>query len=153
VNKLCLIIFSGLFFISGCKNQKKRGPVYFDSVIKKEEVSDLIDHQVIVEREAKLIDIPVPFNVKPLPIYFSQDLNDNSCSLGYSVNSQFAGVKDFYLHEMDRLGWKNTFCISGFECLIGFEKPSRFCIVSLRPPESKNFQHDNSVLVLFTGNH
>lgn len=149
MNRL-LIVASGLFVIAGCSQitHKKRvhtsGSGQASNNVGLKEVGDT---QLVKELEAKLMDIPIPLEVKPINSCFSQDPHEDSCSLGYCVNSTTEDIEQFYLQEMDRLGWKKTFSIHGFEDLIGFEKPTRFSLISLRPDPKV----DTIRLIIFTG--
>jgi len=103
--------------------------------------------EFVRQKEAKLSDIPVPLNAEPLQTYFQQTSSSkNSCNnicnniiLGYKIADMYPKHRDyllnivtFYLQEMERLGWKQVAFFDGFEKLIVFKKPSRFCTISIR---------------------
>ncbi len=144
MNRLLLFLSSCLFVIAGCSPHKK---IVQTSGAGQISSNMGLDMHLVKELEAKLMDIPIPLEVKPINSCFSQDPREDNCSLGYFVSSTAKGIEQFYLQEMDRLGWKKTFSIHGFEDLIGFEKPKRFCLISLR----LDSETDAIRLIIFTG--
>ena len=104
----------------------------------------------VKELEAKLMDVPFFLDMRPILNYCCQDVHDDSCSLGYRLNSCAEDITQFYLQEMDRFGWKKTVSIRGVEHLMVFEKPDRFCVISLRP-DPDLYKQNSMLLVIFTG--
>ena len=99
-------------------------------------------------QEARLADIPVPLHAKPLPKFFADENNARGVILGYSCKLDSKEIAAFYQQEMDRLGWRRAASCDGIESLFYFEKPTRFCSVSLRP-QRKNNTH----IVIVTSDH
>jgi hypothetical protein len=107
------------------------------------------------QRQAQLVDIPVPLNVKPLPDFFVQGsaTSHQACSLGYTVELSTDQVLSFYQQEMERHGWRLMASgRAGQEALEYFVKPDRFCSVSIRPHVGKsNHKKEVVEIVIFTG--
>lgn len=83
--------------------------------------------------EAKLYDVPVLLNAQLV-----QNINNTSCVDESSIISYEAGVSHesvalYYQEEMERLGWWQTAAFKGSETLLNFEKPNKYCSVSIRP--------------------
>ena len=92
----------------------------------------------VEELEAKLIDIPIPLSAKPLMRYYSSERDMNTEILGYNVLMELKDVLDFYVQEMERLGWQRIGFCSGFESLITFTKPDKLCSISIREGRTKS---------------
>lgn len=91
------------------------------------------------QQEAKLVDIPVPLNVKPLSDFFDNEKAGfaDSVMLGYTTDQSLDEIADFYQQEMERHGWRCLTSFSGVEYLMHFAKPKRFCSISLRSHAGK----------------
>lgn len=108
--------------------------------VKRVEIKDFAEF--VRQKEAKLSDVPIPLNSVPLKKYFQEFSSQNKIILGYktslsknnqdTVKNNLYGIVRFYNQEMERLGWKNIAFFDGFEKLMIFKKPSKFCTVSLR---------------------
>ena len=145
------IIISGLIFLSGCSYQnmsKNKILGSEDSNAKKQRSSSEI-LAVIAEQEAKLMDVPIPLDARPLVSYFDES-DEKGCSLGYTSDTSQEEVAFFYTQEMERLGWLQTVACETVESILIFEKPGRFCIVSLRPA-SRFTGSKRLTILLFTG--
>ncbi len=82
-------------------------------------------------QEAKMVDIPIPLSAEPLPEYF--DPASPTIMLGYEDTTLSpAGIEDFYMKEMERLGWKSKEQFIGYESKLRFTKPERSCFISIR---------------------
>jgi len=107
------------------------------------------------ERQAQLVDVPVPLNVKPLPDFFAQDsvASHETFALGYTAELSMNEVVKFYQQEMERHGWRVMASgAAGKETLHYFVKPDRFCSVSIRPQLGKSKRKKEVVeIVIFTG--
>jgi len=61
---------------------------------------------------------------------------------------QLDEAASFYAAEMERLGWQLVSSFCGAESLLNFDKPNRFCSVSMRSIAKQS----NINIVIFTGN-
>ena len=130
-----------VLLITGCSPHKVSQDNKL-SFTKQESACDNSDHDdnisVIKELEAKLIDIPIPLDVEPIPYYFENgSKRDDATSLGYESRSSLNDLTLFYTQEMERLGWKKRVTVDAVETLLYFEKPGKYCAVSLRPNVEK----------------
>ena len=101
------------------------------------------------EQEAKLLDIPLPLAIEPLKAYAAASEHAvDTVMLGYASTDDTETLMQFYTVEMERLGWQQSGSFDGYEQLLCFTKPSRQCVVSLRP--HKGGRHKTQ-LVLFVG--
>lgn len=108
-----------------------------------------------LERQALLVDIPVPLGAKPLPSFFA-DGNvafNKVMSLGYKSEQSIVDIVRFYDQEMERHGWRMM--ASGkteHEALQCFIKPDRFCSISSRPRVVTGRHTKATVeIIIFTG--
>jgi len=112
---------------------ESKSNVHYNQLPQSEENVTLIKQQ-----EAKLIDVPIPLDVEPLPDYFSEHVTKgDELSLGYMSPMSRDELILFYTQEMERLGWKKRGLAHTVETLLYFEKPGRFCAISLRPQNTK----------------
>ncbi|MFC1842099.1 hypothetical protein ACFLYU_00365 [Candidatus Dependentiae bacterium] len=99
--------------------------------------------EFVRQKEAKLSDIPIPLNSEPLREYFytllAQENNrivqaaqTAQTVLGYTNAMNMSNIIMFYTQEMERLGWQSVASFDGFEKLLIFKKPFRFCSISIR---------------------
>jgi len=86
----------------------------------------------IRQTEAKLSDIPIPLNSEPLADFFQDMSEDKEIVLGYESFLSSKDAEQFYLQEMERLGWIRASSFNGRECLLNFKKPGKCCSVSIR---------------------
>jgi hypothetical protein len=97
------------------------------------------DEQAVLKNEAHLTDIPLPVQVTPHTLSGS---TANSTGLTFVSTFELGDLVKFYQFEMERLGWKELHLFSvESEVLLVFEKPQKFCTVSIRP--------DNRVVIFF----
>jgi len=111
------------------------------------ELRDIVRH-----KEAKLSDIPIPFNVDPIENFFEDTVVDNTVILGYHSKMLRENVCIFYRQEMERLGWRNITEFDGFETLLNFQKPGKFCSISIRTktcPCDSQVSQEHVVIVIF----
>ncbi len=97
------------------------------------------DEQPVLKSEAHLTDIPLPVQVAPHTLSGS---TADSTGLTFISTFELGDLVKFYQFEMERLGWKELHLFSvESEVLLVFEKPQKFCTVSIRP--------DNRVVIFF----
>ncbi len=107
--------------------------------ISKQASKHYYDEQPVLITEAHLTDIPLPVQVVTHTLSGS---THDSTGLTFVSPFKFSDIIKFYQFEMERLGWKELqlFSVSS-EMLLVFEKPQKFCTVSIRP--------DNRVVIFF----
>lgn len=108
---------------------------------------------IVREQEARLSDIPVPLEAVPFPYVVDDSLTTQHMMLGYDCKIDYEAVINFYDQEMERNGWQKAAEYKGFESLLNFTKPQRFCSISIRPRlDKKRAKTDNGVgIFIFTG--
>ncbi len=102
------------------------------------------------QQEAKLIDIPIPLYDERLSMGASDSTKQNNTILGYRSSLAVTAIIDFYVHEMERLGWRQLALFQGTESLVQFESPERLCSISIRPSDIQLRQAHTDV-VIFVG--
>ena len=83
--------------------------------------------------EAKLYDIPMLMNAQLVQNINNSACVDESSLITYEVPIDYQQATSFYQEEMERLGWWQTNAFKGSEALLNFEKPNKYCSVSIRP--------------------
>ncbi len=97
------------------------------------------DKQPVLTQQAHLTDIPLPIQAEVRELHGA---THTSSGLTFVSTFCLADLVRFYELEMERLGWKELHLFSvESEVLLVFEKPERFCTVSIRP--------DNRVVIFF----
>jgi len=84
------------------------------------------------EKEARLSDIPIPLGAKPMDEFLSDPYSATETVVGYHSDRKIEDLFSFYLQEMERLGWQTIASFDGNEKSLNFQKPSKFCSVSIR---------------------
>jgi hypothetical protein len=89
-------------------------------------------HEAIRHYEAKMADIPLPLSTVPIADYF--DTQKPTAMVGYLDRIHtLPDLTDFYIREMERLGWELKDTFEGYERNLYFSRPYGACLVSLRP--------------------
>lgn len=125
--KVAIICMIGIFLCSGCASKKR--------LLRGLEVSKSKVLGQTSEEEARLIDIPFPFDVKTRKINLieSSKVNKAQTAVSFETTLSTGEVGEFYRLEMERLGWKE---LCNFDDSLGslvvFEKPHKYAVVSIR---------------------
>ena len=90
------------------------------------------DEHLIKKLEARLVDIPIPVNARPLEQYFTQTDSGDVC-MAYDSTMQLEDVRAFYQREMERSGWQRVAHLEGLETVLVYKKPQKISVISLRP--------------------
>lgn len=113
--------FTALLFCFGCgSKQSKKIKVYRESV---------------ASCEARLIDIPFPFDVSPVELeLFSKNSDIRAQNvIEFITTLSREQLGEFYRTETERLGWKELSIFeTANESLYIFEKPFKYCIITIR---------------------
>jgi len=96
------------FLITGCIKESKKGAID------------------VRECEARLVDIAIPLESKPIRKLLSQQ------TFVYAIKKTREEIVSFYEQEMERLGWDLLAADSNQETLLIFNKPHRVSTVSIR---------------------
>jgi hypothetical protein len=83
--------------------------------------------------EAKLYDVPVLMNAQLVQNINNTACVDESSIISYESSMNHEQISTFYQEEMERLGWWQTAAFKGSESLLNFEKPNKYCSISIRP--------------------
>ena len=97
----------------------------------------LLDHNEL--SQAKNFDTPVPLGYKHL----SSDSLGNIQHHVYEGNLSIAKTKEFYLQEMERLGWDIVDLSTKAEALLFCNKTMKQCTLSIRPYNQNKKNHKN----------
>lgn len=153
-------LFFGIIFLffPGCKKQDSAFS-HKDCLATRQKDGVLRDIDFVRQQEARLTDVPIPLNAKPVPQSFWVDEKESAgVMLTYTVSVPPHEIVSFYSQEMERFGWDHVASFDAHEYLLIFEKPGRVCSVSLRPVDSLvnhsiDHVHNNTfALMVFTGN-
>jgi hypothetical protein len=88
--------------------------------------------EIIIQQEAMLVDIPIPlFDVRIIPSS-CDTIESDTLLFGYKSPLSRAQVIDFFLNQMERLGWKHLVLFEGEESLLQFKSPDRYCTVVIK---------------------
>lgn len=116
---ILLFPFFGILFFAGCTKQRK--------VVN---TAQLWDQMHI---EARLYDVPVLINAALMQNISTTAQTSGSTIISYESTIPLNDAILFYQEQMERLGWKQTATFCGAESLLNFEKPRKYCSISLRP--------------------
>ncbi len=105
----------------------------------------------INQQEAKLVDIPIPLYDEWLSVESSDSNTEDNTILGYRSSLSVGVIIDFYVHEMERLGWRQLKLFQGTESLVQFESPERLCSISIRPSDIQLKYVTGTDVIIFVG--
>lgn len=89
--------------------------------------------QAFREQEAKLVNIPIPFGSKPLAHFVEHIQESELVMLGYENEMPAKDLYNFYIQEMERLGWQQKSSFAGPEYFLLFTRPGKTTAISIRP--------------------
>lgn len=106
-----------LLLVTGC-NKKK----------------NMVHHGPVSSCEARLVDVPFPLAVTPRELGIIVDDHSNQdVIIEFKTALSRDELGGFYHKEMEQYGWKElSICNAVDEQLLLFEKPFKFCIISIR---------------------
>ena len=131
VVRCCMIMFCLLF--SSCTKQH--------SYWQKKSVGQLSDNNqdtildTIIQQEAMLVDVPIPLfdeRIIPSPSY---KVESDTLIFGYKSPLSSDQAIDFFLTQMERLGWEHLVSFTAEESLLQFESPDRYCTIIIKHAE------------------
>ncbi len=95
--------------------------------------------------EARLYDVPILIGAKSMHLLNSSEKGDNAI-VAYASTMSIGDSLAFYQEHMERFGWRQIACfMSSNEILLNFEKPQKYCSISLR------WLYDELHVVIFNG--
>jgi len=129
--RCCIILFC--LFCSSCKKQ---------ILYKQKDIEVLVDDNkqkyldYIIQQEAMLVDIPIPlFDERIIPSSLD-DIKSDTLLFGYKSPLSKDQIIDFFLNQMERLGWKHLVSFESVETLLEFKSPDRYCTIIIKPCSS-----------------
>lgn len=99
---------------------------------------------VIIQQEAMLVDIPIPLYDERIIVPSSEITEGGTLVFGYKSPLSCEQVIDFFITQMERLGWKHLVTFDGLESILQFESPDRYCTVVI-----KNFELSHSSIFIY----
>lgn len=135
--KRFFVLIAGMMLLSSCGAKRQAGKEQKNLrktnryIARQLDTKDTAAFDNVRLQEAKMADIPIPLSAKPLPEYF--DPANPVIILGYedTILSP-AGIENFYVKEMERLGWQPKEQFIGYESKLRFIKPQRSCLITVR---------------------
>ena len=94
--------------------------------------------------EAKLHDVPVLVDAEVMQNISQTASLGESTIIKYESNIHLNDAFLFYQEQMEQLGWKQTAAFKGEEPLLNFEKPQKYCSISLR-------SHKKLICIIYIG--
>jgi hypothetical protein len=103
------------------------------------------------QEEAKLFDVPIPLEVRPLERYIGSDAAFPNTFLAYALDTSMLELHSFYITQMERFGWRKVAEFVGPEVMLVFEKPHRSCMIAIRSVQTGRRKASNSELIIMLG--
>jgi hypothetical protein len=122
---LCLLLPS---CIKQQSNQQKKNPV-----VVSDDAQNFQDE--IVLKEAMLVDVPIPLYDERIMLPSSDNAEDGTLVFGYKSPLSREQASDFFVMQMERLGWEHLVTFEGAELILQFESPDRYCTVIIKNSE------------------
>jgi len=125
----CLMIMFCLLLSSCTKQSSYRQKKGIEQSVDNIQVNRL---DLIIQQEAMLVDIPIPlFDERIIPLS-SDTIESDTLSFGYKSPLSRDQVIDFFLKQMERLGWKHLVSFESTETLLQFKSPDRYCTIVIK---------------------
>lgn len=91
----------------------------------------------IIKQEAMLIDIPIPLYDER--IISSQELLESDVLVfGYKSSLSRAQAREFFMTQMERLGWQHLVSFETVELILQFSSPDRYCTVIIKNADQQS---------------
>ena len=141
VIKHCCMMMLCLLFSSCTKQQAPR---------QKNDIAKPTDNthnhvlDVIIQQEAMLVDIPIPLYDERIIVPSSEMTEGGTLVFGYKSPLSCEQSIDFFITQMERLGWKHLVTFDGVASILQFESPDRYCTVVI-----KNFELSYSSIFIY----
>lgn len=108
---------------------------------KDEEQVDVLYHISPEESLARISDIIIPFEAKPVTSAYHTQHACGDIVLYYQTSQAISAVSLWYQQNMERMGWRLLCDVKGGDRLLTFEKPHQWCSIYLHEvPASKKYQ-------------
>ena len=140
-----IFLLVGIFCIAGCAKQAKQ------------QTKDILDvttsqdqKEMVAELEAKLPDIPLPFNSCNGTLLSSHSSAKEPIILQYTVADEHSELISFYKREMELLGWREIAYAQGTISFLMFDKPTKWAAFQIKKQPSLD-ETDIQELVIFMG--
>ena len=130
---------------SSCKNRKEEASF----VTQVEQVNLSKKYSVkerIIEIEARLGDLPLPFMAKGIS---ASDDGHGCYFIIAKTNLSVVDIIHFYNQEMQQLGWMKIAAFKYEELLFSFKKQKQSCIVSVRPGKQSWWSKKPTLLYVY----
>ncbi len=125
----CVMIMFCLLFSSCTKQQSCRQKKGIEQ-LRDTAQEDYLD--TVIQQEAMLVDVPIPLYDERIIPSFSHAPESDTLTFGYKSPLSREQAIDFFLNQMERLGWKHLVIFEGVESLLQFESPDRYCTVVIK---------------------
>lgn len=125
----CVMIMFCLLFSSCTKQQSYRQKKGIEQ-LRDTAQEDYLD--TVIQQEAMLVDVPIPLYDERIIPSFSHAPESDTLTFGYKSPLSREQAIDFFLNQMERLGWKHLITFEGVESLLQFESPDRYCTVVIK---------------------
>lgn len=97
----------------------------------------IVTFELARQQEAMLVDVPLPLYDERIITESNGQTESETLVLGYKSPLSKPEAIDFFVHQMERYGWQNSVCFDGYQALLQFESPDRYCTVSIKEQEPR----------------
>lgn len=143
MHNLRYVLIGSIMLLSACTKRLSNQGTEKSLELFKSSKAQMLEWQARLED-----DIPQPLQSTALERYFYAQ--DGAVTLGYDVRGYVRDYQIFYEQGLERSGWRKEAVVTApFETLMLYDKPERFCVISLRHASA-----DGSVpirIMIYTG--
>ncbi len=125
----CLMVMFCLLFSSCTKQHSYRQKKSVEQLFDKGQDTIL---DTIIQQEAMLVDIPIPLYDERIIPSSPHAIESDTLIFGYKSPLSHRQAIDFFVNQMERLGWKHLVSFEGIESLLQFESPNRYCTIVIK---------------------
>lgn len=101
---------------------------------------DIID--TIVKQEAMLVDIPIPIYDEHIISVCDTSIKSDVLVFAYKSPLSRIQAQDFFMTQMERLGWQHLVSFETVELILQFSTPDRYCTVIIKNTDSQSLSSD-----------
>jgi hypothetical protein len=91
-----------------------------------------------VVQQAMLVDIPIPLYNERIILPPSENSEGGTLVFGYKSPLSYDQAINFFITQMERLGWKHLVTFDGIESILQFESPDRYCTIVIKKYDSSH---------------
>ena len=138
IKKLLLLSSTSILCLLLSSCTKQQSSRHKKDIAQLSESDNAKHRQDDILQQVMLIDIPIPLYDERIMLPSSGMTEGGTLVFGYKSPLSHNQAIDFFVTQMERLGWKHLVTFEGAEVILQFESPDRYCTVVIKTISSSH---------------